>query len=142
MSKRMITRAFLGSLAAFGTSIVLVALAFLVSLQRDVFIMNGPDVVGVRSGTGTWMVLTLGVLSVLLMLASALGGFTSWLGTLAATGSRPDKTWFVMVLVVGLLSFGFLATLVYLVAGPPDEPLLVAPNASSTRERRPDLVSS
>ena len=68
-------------------------------------------------------------------------GVGAWLGVLAATGSRPDKTWFVVVLVVGPPSVGFLATLVYLVAGPSDEPLLEGPSASSTGERRPDLVS-
>jgi hypothetical protein len=122
MSKQMIARLFFGSLAAFVSSMLVAAAAVLVAVNRDVFIMNGPDVVGVRSGTGAWAALTLGVLTVILVVASAVGGFVSWLGALAATGGRTDKTWFIVLLVLGLLSVGFLATLIYLVAGPQDEP--------------------
>ena len=141
MSKRMIGTVFFGSLAAFAASLLLLALAVIIALERDVFIMSGPDVVGVRSGASSWAVLILGGLAVLLMLASALGGFTAWLGALAATGGRADKTWFVVLLLVGLLSIGFLATLLYLVAGPPDEPVPVAPSAVGTGQDRSDPVA-
>jgi hypothetical protein len=63
------------------------------------------------------------------------GGFVSWLGALAATGSRPDKSWFVVLLVLGLLSIGFLARLIYLVAGPQDEPEPTAPRDLGVRHR-------
>ena len=69
MSKRMIGTVFFGSLAAFAASLLLLALAVIVALERDVFIMSGPDVVGVRSGASSWAVLILGGLAVLLMLA-------------------------------------------------------------------------
>ena len=141
MSKRTIAGVFFASLAALATSIVLFAIGFLVALQKDVFIMDGPDVVGVRSGTNAWMVLTIGVLGLLLVVASGLGGFASWLGALAATGGRPDKTWFVVLLVVGLLSIGFLATLIYLVAGPPDDPVPPVPTGVAEGEVAPDLIS-
>ena len=74
MSKRTIAGVFFASLAALATSIVLFAIGFLVALQKDVFIMDGPDVVGVRSGTNAWLVLTIGVLGLLLVVASGLGG--------------------------------------------------------------------
>jgi hypothetical protein len=141
MSKRMIGRRFVGSVATFAASILLLTVAFIVAMEQDVFIMNGPDVVGVRSGASTWIVVILGVLAVLLTLTSALGGLTAWLGALAATGGRADKTWFVVILLVGLLSIGFLATLFYLVAGPPDEPVPVAPSAVGAGQDRSDLVA-
>ena len=122
MSKQTIGRLFFGSLAAFVGSLMLAGAAVLVAVNRDVFIMSGPDVVGVRSGGGAWAALTLAVLALTLMLASAVGGFVSWLGALAATGVRADKTWFIVLLVLGLFSIGFLAALLYLVAGPPEEP--------------------
>ncbi len=121
MSKQLIGRVFFGSLAAFVGSLLLAGAAVMVAVDRDVLMMNGHDVVGMRSGNGAWAALTLAVLAVLVGLASAVGGFVAWLGALAATGSRTDKSWFVLLLVLGLLSIGFLATLVYLVAGPPDE---------------------
>jgi len=141
MSKRTIAGVFFASLAALATSIVLFAIGFLVALQQNVFIMEGPDVVGVRSGTSAGMVLTLGVLGLLLGVASGLGGFASWLGALAATGGRPDKTWFVVLLLLGLLSIGFLATLIYLVAGPPDDPAESAPSGVAEGEVAPALVA-
>jgi hypothetical protein len=136
MSKQMIGRLFVGSVAAFVGSILLAGAAVMVAIDRDVFIMNGPDVVGVRSGTGAWAALTLGVLALLLALASAVAGFVSWLGALAATGSRTDKSWFIVLLVLGLLSIGFLATLIYLVAGPPDEPQPAAFHAVGADDAR------
>jgi hypothetical protein len=92
MSKQMIGRVFFGSLAAFVGCMLVAAAAVIVAIDRDVFIMNGPDVVGVRSGTGAWAALALGVLALILLLASAVGGFVSWLGALAATASRTDKS--------------------------------------------------
>jgi hypothetical protein len=137
MSKQMIARLFFGSLAAFVGSMLVAAAAVIVAVNRDVFIMNGPDVVGVRSGTGAWAALSLGVLTVILLLASAVGGFVSWVGALAATGSRTDKTWFIVLLVLGLLSIGFLATLIYLVAGPPDELERAAPSVVAPSRNQP-----
>jgi hypothetical protein len=121
MSKQMIAKLFFGSLAAFVGSILVAAAAVMVAVNRDVFMMNGPHVAGLRSGTGAWAALTLGVLAMILLLASVVGGFVAWLGALAATGGRTDKSWFVVLLVLGLLSIGFLATLIYLVAGPQEE---------------------
>ena len=54
MSKQMIGKLFFGSLAAFVGSLMLTGAAVMVAVNRDVFIMNGPDVVGVRSGSGAW----------------------------------------------------------------------------------------
>ena len=103
--------------------------------------MNGSDVVGVRSGSGARAALTLAVLAAILGLGSAVGGFVAWLGALAATGSRTDKSWFVVLLVLGLLTIGFLATLIYLVAGPPDEPAATAPSAGQVGHRKPTPIA-
>jgi hypothetical protein len=141
MSKQMIGKVFFGSLAAFVSSLLITAAAVFLAIDRDVFIMNGPDVVGVRSSTGVWATLALGVLALILLLASAVGGFVSWMGALAATASRTDKSWFVALLVLGLLSVGFLATLIYLVAGPPDEPEPASPTVVDAANRRPTPVA-
>jgi hypothetical protein len=136
MSKQVIGRVFFGSIAAFVASILLAGVAVVVAVDQNVFIMNGPDVVGVRSGSGAWVALTLALLGLFLGLGSAVGGFVAWLGALAATGSRPDKSWFVVLLVLGLLSVGFLATLIYLVAGPADEPDPAVPTSLGSTSGR------
>jgi hypothetical protein len=69
------------------------------------------------------------------------GGFVSWLGALANTASRTDKSWFVVVRVLARLSVGFLATLIYLVAGPPDEPEPATPTVVDMGSRRPTAVA-
>lgn len=70
--------------SAFGrgqaASILIFALSVLVAIDTDVLILNVPDVVGVRSGTGPRMMLNLRVFALLLMLVSAAGGFASSLG--------------------------------------------------------------
>lgn len=141
MSKQTIGTVFFGSVAAFLGSLLIVGGAVVVAIDRDVFIMNGPDVVGVRSGTGAWAALALGILALILVLATGVGGFVSWLGALAATGSRTDKSWFVVLLVLGLLSIGFLATLIYLVAGPPDELEPALPSAVGLGRGRPTPIA-
>ena len=42
----------------------------------------------------------------------------AWIGAVVNTSRLEDKTWFVVLLVLGLLSFGFIAMLVYILAGP------------------------
>jgi len=42
----------------------------------------------------------------------------SWIGALLNTIQLEDKTWFVLLLVLGLFSFGFVAMIAYVIAGP------------------------
>jgi hypothetical protein len=60
----------------------------------------------------------LAVLAVLVLIGAAIAQFVAWLGAVLNTSRLQDKTWFVILLVTGLLSFGFIAMIVYVVAGP------------------------
>jgi hypothetical protein len=42
----------------------------------------------------------------------------AWIGAVLNTAQLPDKTWFVVLLVVGLLGLVFIATVAYVIAGP------------------------
>jgi len=42
----------------------------------------------------------------------------AWIGALINTVAIDDKTWFVLLLVLGLLSFGLIAMIAYVIAGP------------------------
>jgi hypothetical protein len=46
----------------------------------------------------------------------------AWIGALINTAQLPDKAWFVLLLVLGLLSFGFIAMVAYVIAGPDGAP--------------------
>jgi hypothetical protein len=56
----------------------------------------------------------------LLLLLAAVAHFVAWIGAVLNTAQLPDKTWFVVLLVVGLLGlvFIFIATVAYVIAGP------------------------
>jgi hypothetical protein len=42
----------------------------------------------------------------------------AWIGALLNTAQLDDKTWFVVLLLLGLFSFGLLAMIAYVIAGP------------------------
>ena len=60
----------------------------------------------------------LALLGLLGIVAGGIGQFVAWIGAVVNTSRLDDKTWFVVLLVLGLLSFGFIAMLVYVLAGP------------------------
>jgi len=62
----------------------------------------------------------LAAMAVVVMLAAAVIQFVAWVGAVINTAGLKDKTWFIILLVSGLLSFGFIAMIIYLIAGPDD----------------------
>ena len=118
MTKHAIVRLFWGSMIAIGAGILLVFAAGWLALASEMFVMDGPDVVGVQgNGWALAMVMTAGI-AVLAIIGGAIGGLVSWIGALLNTAQLADKTWFVLLLVLGLLSFGLVAMIAYAIAGP------------------------
>jgi len=118
MSRSLVIKWFFGSLIGLAGGIVLFVVAGAVALANDVFIMNGPDVVGIRSGTVSWTLAGLVALALLVIMGAAVAHFVAWIGAVLNTASLPSKTWCVLLLVVGLLGLVFVATLAYVIAGP------------------------
>jgi amino acid transporter len=140
MSKRMVTRVFGGSLVALAAAFILLLVAGGVAYANGSFIMDGPDVVGVTSTPLTWSMIALAALAVLTMFGALIAQFVAWIGALVNTVQLPDKTWFVVLLVMGLLSFSFIAMIIYIIAGPKDPepaPPAVLPAGPRTSEREP-----
>ena len=101
MSKRTITRLFVGATVAVSAGAVLVLAAVWAAVASN------------------WIVTaTLVVVGSLAMLAGAVAAVVSWIGALLNTAQLADKTWFVSLLVLGLFSAGVLAMVAYVVAGP------------------------
>ena len=80
----------------------------------------------------------LACIGILAIVAGVFGQFVAWIGALVNTARLDDKAWFVVLLVLGLLSFGFIAMLVYVLAGPdgtasPRRGIPPAPPADPTR---------
>ncbi len=116
MSRRTVQQIFVWTLVGVIAGLVLLTTALVGLLSDHAFIMDGPDVVGFRSGSFTWTMVGIGVAGVLLVIGGAIGQFVAWIGALVRTVALTDKTWFVVLLVAGLLGVGLVGMIVYLIA--------------------------
>jgi hypothetical protein len=118
MSKSTVTRLFVGGVVAMIAGIVAAVFFVLWAFASGGFVVSGHDVVGL-DGTGfTWTMIGLIVASGFVILGGVIAGMVAWIGALLNTVQLADKTWFVLLLALGLLSFGFFAMVAYLIAGP------------------------
>jgi hypothetical protein len=118
MSKSTVTRLFIGSLIAAGAGAIFAILAVGLAYANDVFVMSGPDVVGVRGGPLALSLLGLGIVGALAIAGGLVAGLVSWIGALLNTWQRDSKGWFVGLLLLGIFNFGFFAMIAYVIAGP------------------------
>lgn len=70
MSKATVTRLFTGGAVAVTAGAILAVAAVWFAIANDVFVMNGPDIVGVRGSAVAWPLNGLGIV----------GGLASWAG--------------------------------------------------------------
>jgi hypothetical protein len=118
MSKQTVTRLFVGSLIAIVAGIVFAAVGIGLAFASGAFIVSGPGMTGVDATQFTAagiVAITVGALGIA---GGAIGQFVAWIGAVINTSRLEDKTWFILLLVLGLLSFGFIAMLIYVLAGP------------------------
>jgi len=118
MSKSTITRLFVGSMLAIAGGLVLGFVAVLLGYSNGAFVMNGPDVGGVQSTAMAWTVAALVVVGTLAIIGGVIGQFVAWIGAVLGTAQLDDKTWFLVLLLLGVFSFGSVAMLAYVIAGP------------------------
>jgi len=110
------------------------------AIANSSLVKNGPDVTGIHATALGWVMIGLAGVAILVLIAAAITQFVAWIGAVINTAQLPDKTWFIVLLVTGLLSFGFIAMIVYLIAGPADpQPFTAAPTV--TKAASPDLRS-
>ena len=121
MSKALVTRIFLGSVIAVIAGAVLAFAAVWVAYASGAFVMSGPDVIGVQSTPFAWAIVGLAIVAVLAMMTGFIGGLVAWIGALLNSSQLEDKTWFIVLLVLGLLSFGLVAMIAYVIAAPDSE---------------------
>lgn len=118
MSKTNVTKLFVGSLIAVVGGLVVLLVGVWLALANSALVMSGPDVTGIESSPFAWSMVGLAIVGVIAMIGGAIGQFVAWIGAVINTAYLEDKTWFVLLLVLGLLSFGFVAMLIYVIAGP------------------------
>jgi hypothetical protein len=118
MAKTTVTRLFIGSILAIAAGVILGFAAVIFASANGALVMNGPDVTGVQNNALAWTMVALTLIAGVAMVGGAIGQFVAWIGAVLNTFRLEDKTWFVVLLVLGLVSFGFVAMLAYVVAGP------------------------
>src|SRR5688572_19883729 len=118
MFKTTVTRLFIGSLLAFGAGAVVSVLAIALGVANDVFVMNGNDIAAIQGGALAWLLLGLALLGVLTAAGGVIAGFIAWIGAVLNTWQLASKAWFVALVLTGIFNFGFIAMVIYVVAGP------------------------
>ena len=118
MSKATVTKLFIGSAIAGIAGTILGGAAVWIAIANDVFVMSGQNIVGVQGGALAWSMLGIGVVGGLAIVGAMIGGLVSWIGALLNTSQLESKTWFLVLLLLGIFSFGLFAMIAYVIAGP------------------------
>lgn len=117
MSKSTVTRLFIGAVLAVTVGLVLGLAAVLAALAEGGVAIGGPELVtvngGAFAGTLAWL-----IIASLAIAGGALAAVVAWIGALLNTVQLEDKTWFTALLVLGLVSLGWVALAAYVFAGP------------------------
>jgi hypothetical protein len=106
VSKATISKVFIGSAVA------------VVAFANGVFLMDGPDVVGVRGTPMAWTTMALAIVAGFVVIGGFVGGLVSWIGALLNTAQLDDKVWFLVLLLLGIWNLGVFAMIAYVIAGP------------------------
>jgi len=118
MSKATVTKLFIAGLIAVAAGAVAMVIAVGAAFASDVFVVSGPDVVGVNGSPLAFALLGVAVIGGLTIIGGAIAGFVSWIGALLNTSQLQSKTWFLVLLLLGIFNLGFFAMIAYLIAGP------------------------
>ena len=118
MSKKSVTRLFVGATVAVVAGVVLGVAALWAALASDAIDLGGSNYIDVNGGSGAWTALALVIVGSMVMLGGTIAAVVSWIGALLNTWQLEDKLWFASLLALGLLGFGVIAMIAYVLAGP------------------------
>lgn len=118
MSKTIVTRLFIAAGLAMIAGAVVAIVGVWIAVANDVFVMNGPDIVGLQGGALAASSLGLGLVGVLAIIGGLVAGLVAWIGALFNTWQLDSKAWFISLLLLGIFNLGFFAMVAYIVAGP------------------------
>jgi hypothetical protein len=132
MSKATVTRLFFGAIAALAGGLVVALATVVAAIAGGVVTIGGSDVVSfdgqVFAESLPWL-----LIAALVFAGGTVAVLASWIGALLNTWQLDDKTWFVALLVLGLFSFGWVAMVAYVIAGPDaTSPSVARPGVATT----------
>jgi hypothetical protein len=117
VSKATVTRLFIAANLALGVGLV-IGLVTLVSALADGAVTIGGSQVVSFDGDAIGGALPWLAIAAVALAGGVIAAVVSWIGALISTARLDDKTWFVGLLVLGLISLGWVAMVAYAVAGP------------------------
>jgi len=146
MTKSMITRVWIGGLAVFAAGIVVAMVG--------VFLMLGyggtfTQIVGTNNYNFVpdmngffWVTVGLIVAGGVIGLIGSIVQFAAWIGALLNSYRLPDKAWFLVLLLGGVLSLGFApigfaAMIAYVIAAPDGTPYRQVQARTPSQQPRP-----
>ena len=91
MIKATVTRLFIGGGLAIIAGAIVAVIAIGIAMANDVFVMNGPDVVGVRGSALAISLLGLAVVGAVAMMAGLIAGLVAWIGALLNTWQLDEQ---------------------------------------------------
>jgi hypothetical protein len=118
MTKSTVTKFFVGGIVAVMAGLILAFVAVWAAFAAGEFVMDGPDVTDIQFTAFGWSMVGLMIVGGFSVIGGAIAGLVAWIGALLNTAQLDDKLWFVLLLVLGLLSFGFFAMVAYVIGGP------------------------
>jgi hypothetical protein len=118
MSKATVTKLFIAGLIAVAAGAVAMVIALGAAFASDVFVLSGSDVVGVNGSPLAFALLAVAAIGGVTIIGGAIAGLVSWIGALLNTSQLQSKTWFLVLLLLGIFNLGFIAMIAYLIVGP------------------------
>jgi hypothetical protein len=118
MSKATVTRLFVSAGIALVAGSILAIAGVWLAIANNVFVLSGSDIVGLQGGALEWSLLGLAAVGLVTMAGGFIAGLIAWIGALLNTWQLESKTWFAVLLLLGIFNFGFFAMIAYLIAGP------------------------
>jgi len=125
MSKPAITRLFKVAVAFVVAGSVSATAVVIWALANGAVALGGPQFVTVNAGPFASTIVGL-IIASLLTAAGTVAAVVSWAGALLNTARLEDKAWFAALLVLGLISLGWVAMIAYVLKGPDSAAAAVA----------------
>lgn len=120
--KSIITRTWLGGMVAIAFGFVAAAIATALMLAYGGTFTAAPGREGYdfvpRLDAFFWGMVSVIAAGFTVAVAGAIVRLVAWIGAIVNSYQLQDKTWFLLTLILGLLGFGLVVMVVYLIAAP------------------------
>jgi hypothetical protein len=122
MRKSTITKTWLGGIIAIALGFIAAGVAIGLMLAYGGTFTSAPngegyDFVPTQDGF-FWTTVAIIVAAFFVAVAGAIVQFVAWIGALVNSYQLQDKLWFLLTLILGLIGFGLVVMIVYLIAAP------------------------